>query len=79
MKADKRQLIDTVNYSRTLREQIIASTLIPKAAFFCVKCGRFRPFGGDLAVQYYGNPGVTLTCNDCLEDFAEKLRGEMKP
>jgi hypothetical protein len=36
-----------------------------------------RPFGGDLAIQYYGNPGVTLFCNDCLGEFEEKLRVEL--
>ena len=77
MKVDKRQLLNTVIYARNIREQIISSTFTPKANFFCIRCGKMRPFGGDLAIQYYGNPGVTLFCNECLEDFEAKLRREL--
>jgi hypothetical protein len=45
--------------------------------FFGIKCGQRRPFGGDLALQYYGNPGVIIFCNDCLMNYEEKLRGEL--
>ena len=74
---DKRQLLNTVMYARNIREQIIISSLMPKSDFYCIKCGQKRPFGGDLAIQYYGNPGVTLFCNDCLAEFEEKLRQEL--
>jgi hypothetical protein len=77
MKVDKRQLLNTVVYARTIREQIINSSFTPKSDFFCIKCGQIRPFGGDLAIQYYGNRGVTLFCNDCLEELEEKLRAEL--
>ena len=77
MKVDKRQLLNTVVYARTIREQIIGSSFTPKSDFFCIKCGQRRPFGGDLALQYYGNPGVTLFCNDCLGEFERKLRAEL--
>ncbi len=63
--------------ARNIREQIIRSIATPKSDFFCLRCKQLRPFGGDLAIQYYGNPGVTLFCNDCLEDFEEKLRREL--
>ncbi len=77
MKSDKRQLLNTVIYARNIRQQIICSNFAPKADFYCIKCGQLRPFGGDLALQYYGNPGVILFCNECLRQFEEKLRGEM--
>ena len=77
MKADKRQLLNTVISARNIRQQIISSKFSPKADFFCIKCGRRRPFGGDLALQYYGNPGVILFCNECLMNYEEKLRGEL--
>jgi len=77
MKIDKRQLLNTVVYARNIREQIIRSSFTPKSEFYCIKCGQMRPFGGDLAIQYYGNPGVTLFCNDCLGEFEEKLRAEL--
>jgi len=77
MKADKRQILNTIVYARNIRQQIIASSFTPKADFYCIKCGRMRPFGGDLALQYYGNPGVTLFCNDCLREFEDKLRSEL--
>jgi hypothetical protein len=77
MKIDKRQLLNTVVYARNIREQIISSTFTPKSEFYCIKCGQLQPFGGDLAIQYYGNPGVTLFCNDCLGEFEEKLRAEL--
>jgi hypothetical protein len=77
MKVDKRELLNTVVYARTIREQIICSSFTAKADFFCIKCGQMRPFGGDLAIQYYGNPGVTLFCNDCLGEFEKKLRLEL--
>jgi hypothetical protein len=77
MNVDKRQLLNTVVYARTIREQIICSSFTPKSDFFCIKCGQKRPFGGDLAIQYYGNPGVTLFCNDCLGEFERKLRAEL--
>lgn len=78
MKVDKRQLLNTVIYARNIREQIIASSLCPKPNFYCIKCQRMRPFGGDFAIQFYGNPGVTLFCNDCLALFEEKLRQELE-
>jgi hypothetical protein len=78
MQVDKRQLLNTVIYARNIREQIITSTFIAKSNFYCIKCGQMRPFGGDLAIQYYGNPGVTLFCNKCLEKFEEKLRRELE-
>jgi hypothetical protein len=78
MKVDKRQLLNTVIYARNIREQIITSILTTKSDFYCIKCGQMRPFGGDLAIQYYGNPGVTLFCNECLEKFEEKLRQELE-
>jgi len=31
--------------------------LHPQIDFFCIVCGKMRPFGGDLALQYYGNRG----------------------
>jgi len=74
MKVDKRQLLNNVIYARNIREQIITSSFTPKSDFYCIKCGQMRPFGGDLALQYYGNPGVTLFCNECLEEFEVKLR-----
>jgi hypothetical protein len=74
---DKRQLLNTVIYARNIREQIIASSLIPKSDFYCIKCRQKRPFGGDLAIQYYGSPGVTLFCNECLEEFEQKLRQDL--
>ncbi|MBI5968657.1 MAG: hypothetical protein HY882_12490 [Deltaproteobacteria bacterium] len=74
MKVDKLQLLNTVIYARNIRQQIISSNFTPKSDFYCIKCGQKRPFGGDLAIQYYGNPGVTLFCNECLEEFEEKLR-----
>ena len=77
MKVDKRELLNTVVYALTIREQIICSSFTAKADFFCIKCGQMRPFGGDLAIQYYGNPGVTLFCNDCLGEFEKKLRLEL--
>jgi len=77
MKVDKRQLLNTVVYARTIREQIICSFFTPKSDFFCIKCGQMRPFGGDLAIQYYGNPGVTLFCNECFGEFERKLRMEL--
>ena len=77
MKADKRQLLNTVINARNIRQQIISSNFAPKADFFCIKCGQRRPFGGDLALQYYGNPGVILFCNDCLMNYEEKIRGEL--
>ena len=77
MKVDKRELLNTVVYARTIREQIICSSFTAKADFFCIKCGQMRPFGGDLAIQYYGNHGVTLFCNDCLGEFEKKLRLEL--
>lgn len=77
MNVDKRQLLNTVVYARTIREQIICSSFTPKSDFFCIKCGQKRPFGGDLAIQYYGNPGVMLFCNDCLGEFERKLRAEL--
>ena len=78
MKADKRQLLNTVTYARNIREQIISSSFTPKADFYCIKCGKLQPFGGDLALQYYGNPGVILFCNDCLMEFEERLRAEVE-
>ena len=78
MKLDKKQLLNTVVYARNIRQQIIGSSFTPKSDFFCVVCGRMRPFGGDLALQYYGNPGATLFCNECLEKFEEKLRAEVE-
>lgn len=78
MKVDKRQLLNTVVYARNIREQIISSSFIKKSKFYCIKCQRLRPFGGDLAIQFYGNPGVTLFCNDCLAQFEEKLRQELE-
>jgi hypothetical protein len=77
MKVDKRQLLNNVIYARNIREQIISSSFTPKSDFYCIKCGQLRPFGGDLAIQYYGNPGVTLFCNECLEEFEVKLRVEL--
>ncbi len=77
-KTDKRQLLNTVVYARNIRQQIIASSFTPKSDFYCVVCGKMRPFGGDLALQYYGNPGVILFCNDCLQKFEEKLRAEVE-
>ncbi len=77
MKLDKRQLLNTVVYARNIREEIICSTFRSKATFYCIKCGKLQPFGGDLAIRYYGNPGVTLFCNDCLEEFEKKLRLEL--
>jgi len=77
MKSDKRQLLNTVIYARNVRQQNISSNFVPKADFYCIKCGQLRPFGGDLALQYYGNPGVILFCNECLTKFEEKIRGEM--
>jgi hypothetical protein len=77
MKVDKRQLLNNVIYARNIREQIISSSFTPKSDFYCIKCGQMRPFGGDLAIQYYGNPGVTLFCNECLEEFEVKLRVEL--
>ncbi len=78
MKVDKNQLLNNIFYARNIREQIINSAFTPKADFYCLKCGQLRPFGGDLAIQYYGNPGVTLFCNDCLKKFEEKLRAEIR-
>jgi hypothetical protein len=78
MKVDKRQLLNTVIYARNIREQIITSVFTTKSDFYCIKCGQRRPFGGDLAIQYYGNPGVTLFCNQCLEEFEDKLRRELE-
>ena len=78
MKADRKQLLNNITYARSIREQIINSTFFTKSDFFCLKCGQMKPFGGDLAVQYYGNPGVTLYCNDCLGEFEEKLRFELE-
>lgn len=77
MKFDKRQLLSTVVYARNIREQIITSTTTPRADFYCIRCGKLRPFGGDLALQYYGNPGITLFCNECLGEYEEKLRQEL--
>ena len=77
MKFDKRQLINTVVYARNIRQQIMSSSFTPKSDFYCFKCGKLRPFGGDLALQFYGNPGITLFCNDCLQEFEEKLRSEV--
>ena len=78
LKVDKRQLLNTVIYARNIREQIITSSFATKTDFYCIKCGQRRPFGGDLALQYYGNPGVTLYCNECLEEFENKLRQELE-
>ena len=78
MKVDKRKLLDTVIYARNIREQIITSSLTIKSDFYCIRCGQLRPFGGDLAIHYYGNPGVMLFCNKCLEKFEEKLRRELE-
>ncbi len=78
MQVDKHQLLNTVIYARSIREQIIRSSFTPKSDFYCIKCKQMRPFGGDLAIQYYGNPGVTLFCNECLQDFEEKLRAELR-
>ncbi len=78
MRVDKRQLLDTVAYARNIREQIIYSAFVKKSKFFCIKCQRLRPFGGDLAIQFYGNPGVTLFCNDCLAEYEDKLRQEVE-
>jgi len=78
MKLDKRQILNTVVYARNIREQIITSTFTPKSDFYCLKCGRRRPFGGDLAIQYYGNPGVMLFCNECLAEFEKKLRRDLE-
>jgi hypothetical protein len=77
MKSDKRQLLNTVVYARNIRQQIICSSFTAKSDFYCIKCGRLQPFGGDLAIQYYGNPGVVLFCNDCLREFEDKLRAEL--
>ncbi len=77
MKVDKNKVLKTVIYARNVREEIICSSLRPKSSFFCVKCGQLRPFGGDLALRYYGNPGVMLFCNECLEEFERKLRMEL--
>ncbi len=77
MKVDKRQLLNTIDYALNIREQIISSHFIPRAEFYCTKCRQLRPFGGDLAIQYYGNPGVTLYCNDCLKEFEEKIRKDL--
>ncbi len=77
MKSDKRQILNTVVYARNIRQQIISSSFTPKSDFYCIKCGKLRPFGGDLAIQYYGNPGVTLYCNECLGEFEDKLRAEL--
>ena len=78
MKVDKRQLLNTVIYARNIREQIITSSFTIKSDFYCIRCGQMRPFGGDLAIQYYGNPGVMLYCNKCLEKFEEKLLRELE-
>ncbi len=77
MKLDKRQLLNNLVYARNIRQQLISSSFTPKSDFYCIKCGRLRPFGGDLALQYYGNPGVILFCNDCLQEFEERLRFEL--
>jgi hypothetical protein len=77
MKLDKRQLLNNLVYARNIRQQLISSSFTPKSDFFCIKCGKLRPFGGDLALQYYGNPGVILFCNDCLQEFEERLRFEL--
>jgi hypothetical protein len=77
MRIDKKKLLSNVIYARSIRDRIVSSSFTPKAVFYCIKCGRWRPFGGDLAIQFYGNPGVTLYCNDCLGEFEEKLRSEL--
>jgi len=77
MKIDKKRLLNTIRYARNIRQQIIASSFTPKADFYCIRCGKLRPFGGDLAIQYYGNPGVTLYCNECLAEFEDKLLTEV--
>ena len=77
MRVDKRKLLSNVIYARSIRHRIALSSFTPKADFYCFKCGRRQPFGGDLAIQFYGNPGVTLYCNDCLGEFEEKLRTEL--
>jgi len=77
MKLDRRQLLNNLVYARNIRQQLISSSFTPKSDFYCIKCGRLRPFGGDLALQYYGNPGVILFCNDCLQEFEERLRFEL--
>jgi hypothetical protein len=77
MKLDKRQLLNNLVYARNIRQQLISSSFTPKSDFYCIKCGKLRPFGGDLALQYYGNPGVILFCNDCLQEFEERLRFEL--
>jgi len=77
MKSDKRQLLNTVVYARNIRQQIICSTFTAKSDFYCIKCGRLQPFGCDLAIQYYGTPGVVLFCNDWLREFEDKLRAEL--
>jgi hypothetical protein len=77
MQVDKHRLLNTIIYARSIREQIISSSFTPKSDFYCIKCKQMRPFGGDLAIQYYGNPGVTFFCNECLQEFEEKLRTEL--
>jgi hypothetical protein len=77
MKADKKEFLKHISYARGIREQIVNSSFFSKADFYCLKCGQMKPFGGDLAVQHYGNPGVTLFCNDCLAELEERLRFEL--
>ncbi len=78
MKADKLQLVKTIRVARSIRERIISSPNLPKAEFVCTKCRRLQPFGGDLALHYYGNPGVTLYCNECLGEFEAQLCRELE-
>ena len=76
-KTDKQRLLNSIIYARNIREQIISFSATSKSDFYCIKCGKMRPFGGDLAIQYYGNPGTTIFCNECLKEFEEKLRREL--
>ena len=67
------EILSRVVNSRNYREQLLASKVLPQVDFLCVKCRKMAPFAGDVALEYYGDRGLTLVCNDCLVSFERKL------